>query len=430
MAFPVLQPKFNRYSHHVKLNYGTGLLAHQREALESLEKWFQSDNPDIAVVSMPTGSGKTGILCCLPFTLGGIGLQLPDRGNFPIGVPRYRFDKPVLVLAPRVEIANQLQQEIHLNPFLVRREILPDQFRKEVLPNVHRINETKDLQDERLLRDRDVVLANAQKFRGEWEDSLPNDMFKLVIVDEAHHYPAQTWYRIIAKFRQHALVVFLTATPYRMDGRFTVEGPLAYHFTLQLAVQRRVIRRTELDILKVRPNDENGDFDARIYQLVLERVNEKQEIKNRDHPFPNDVGHMAMAITKVVAEADRVVDLWNQNWGEDTAFSYHSKLLPALKEERMQRIRNNQVKLVVVVQTLLEGFDHPPVSIAAILTNIGSPPKFVQFIGRAQRIYRSQDGPEAAAICADIITHKFYHKQEGHYQKFIKEELIKIDVQQ
>lgn len=76
---------------------------------------------------------------------------------------------------------------------------------------------------------------------------------------------------------------------------------------------------------------------------------------------------------------------------------------------------------------LQEGFDHPPISIAAILTNIGSAPKFVQFIGRAQRIYRSQDGQEAPGICADIITHKFYHKQEGHYQKFVREELIEIE---
>ena len=345
--------------------------------------------------------------------------------KFPIGVPRYRFDKPVLVLAPGKEIASQLQQQMHFDPFLVRRRIIHDQ--SAALPNVLRINETRDLQNMALLRTQDVVLANAQKFRGEWEDALPNDMFELVIVDEAHHYPAQTWYRIIAKFRQHAKVVFLTATPYRMDGKFMVEGPFAYHLPLQLAVQSRIIRRTERDILERQPNDENENYEDGIYQLVLARINEKQLIKNRDHPFPNNVPHMAMAITRDTTEAERVVDLWNQNCGEDTAFSYHSKLPPAVKEERMLRIRSNQVKLVVVVSMLQEGFDHPPIGIAAILTNIGSAPKFVQFIGRAQRIYRSQDVPEADGICADIITHKFYHKQEGNYETFIKEEFIEIE---
>lgn len=425
MDYRAILPKFNLYSYVVKRKYEIGLLEHQREALERLEEWFQMDNPDIAVVSMPTGSGKTGILCCLPFSLGAIGLPPPDGDNVPIGEPRYRFDKPVLVLAPGNEIASQLQQQMHLDPFLVRRGITHDQ--SAVLPNVFRINKTTDIPQERLLRTQHIVLANAQKFRGEWEDALPNDMFELVIVDEAHHYPAQTWYRIIEKFRRHAQVVFFTATPYRMDGRFTVEGRFAYHLPLQQAVQSRIIRQTETDFLERQPNDGNENNEAGIYQQVLTRINEKQELKNKDHPFPNKVPHMAMAITKNTTEAERVVDLWNQNYGRDTAFSYHSRLPPAVRDERMRRIKRNQVKLVVVVSMLQEGFDHPPISIAAILTNIGSVPKFVQFIGRAQRIYRSQDRPEADGICADIITHKFYNKQEEHYQKFIREEFIEIE---
>ena len=94
-------------------------------------------------------------------------------------------------------------------------------------------------------------------------------------------------------------------------------------------------------MVEVQPNNEDENFDDGIYQLVLERINEKQVIKDRDHPLPNDVPHMAIAITKGTAEANRVVDLWNQNWGGDTACSYHLKLPQALKEERMQRIRSN-----------------------------------------------------------------------------------------
>ena len=41
---------------------------------------------------------------------------------------------------------------------------------------------------------------------------------------------------------------------------------------------------------------------------------------------------------------------------------------------------------VIIVKMLLEGFDHPPVSTAAICTNIHRPIKLAQFIGRAQRV--------------------------------------------
>lgn len=286
MAFPVVLPKFNRYSLHVKQKYENGLLQQQREALERLEKWFQQPNPrNPAVVSMPTGSGKTGILCCLPFTLGAIGLESSrDMISFPTGVPRYPFDRPVLVIAPGLQIADQLQQQIHGDPFLVRRHIIPDQSKRDVLPKFHRVNAASDLQNARFLGEQDVVLANAQKFRGDWENNLRDDMFRLVIVDEAHHYPAPTWRRIVQKFQQHALVVFVTATPYRMDGLFVVDnGSFAYHLPLQRAVERRIIRQTELDLLRFQPNRENEVSEDEIYRQVLERVNQKQQNKNEAH---------------------------------------------------------------------------------------------------------------------------------------------------
>ena len=47
----------------------------------------------------------------------------------------------------------------------------------------------------------------------------------------------------------------------------------------------------------------------------------------------------------------------------------------------------NRVKLVAIIGSVLEGFDHPPISMAAILTKMVSPVKFTQFMGRAQRIF-------------------------------------------
>jgi superfamily II DNA or RNA helicase len=58
-----------------------------------------------------------------------------------------------------------------------------------------------------------LVIANAQKFSSNSNvdiDNIPADLFDLVIVDEAHHYPARTWKRIIDYF-QMSKKVFLTA---------------------------------------------------------------------------------------------------------------------------------------------------------------------------------------------------------------------------
>ena len=52
---------------------------------------------------------------------------------------------------------------------------------------------------------------------------------------------------------------------------------------------------------------------------------------------------------------------------------------------------------------LLEGFDHPPLSVARILTSIESAVKFARFIGHVQRVIRHPE-LEHESTTGDIIT--------------------------
>ena len=61
---------------------------------------------------------------------------------------------------------------------------------------------------------------------------------------------------------------------------------------------------------------------------------------------------------------------------------------------------------------LLEECDHPPVSIAAICTNIHSPIKLAQFIGRAQRVMSGEKD-----VVADV-SHWTYIKFQKNYDNF------------
>ncbi|ODM88556.1 hypothetical protein Ocin01_18126 [Orchesella cincta] len=78
-----------------------------------------------------------------------------------------------------------------------------------------------------------LVIVNAQKFGGKSRLSLEYDnreivddvgsffsQFDTLIVDEAHHYPAKTWLKIVQEFKKPApgmqkQIIFITATPYR-----------------------------------------------------------------------------------------------------------------------------------------------------------------------------------------------------------------------
>lgn len=438
MARRKILPKFNRYSYYIEENSAGKLLGPQSEALQRLQEFFadQSQTGRIGLVSMPTGSGKSGIISCLPYFLGKLGLNPPPTpDDDPEGEPLHRFNKPVLVIAPDLAIASQLDGKLTISAdapddenFLLARKIVTekDDDDQEVLPQGVKIQETAHLGNPKFLRNKDLVIANAQKFlQGNWEEVLPDDIFKLVIVDEAHHHPAKTWRRIIQKFKHHAMVVFLTATPFRADGKRVVEdeeGDMVYRLSLEDARTNRIIRR--INWLQLVSGDTNLH---NIFSIILERVKSIQQSKDRETPLPDNIPHMAIAITKNIAYAEDVKQMWDYHWGNNgMAIAYHSDLPKKTKLAMMEAIQSNQIKLVVVVDMLREGFDYPPISIAAIMTKIVSPVKFAQFIGRAQRIVRGHQGLESQEIFSDVVTHSYF-QQEENYQTYEREGLIPDD---
>ncbi|XP_028393456.1 putative ATP-dependent helicase IRC3 isoform X2 [Dendronephthya gigantea] len=424
MPYPRVQPKINYMSGQFKIEcqeHGR-LLQHQITALHRLYEWFGGENirNDIALVCMPTGSGKTGIIACLPYCLGCI---------YEVdGQPRYPFDKPILVVAPDLAIQNQLVEELTLltpkTPFLKRRNIVPDD-RNDVLPTAMKIENKDDLSDQQNLRNKELIITNAQKFVGEdWMNDFDSNLFRLLIVDEAHHYPAATWKRIVDKFRStECPVVFFTATPFRTDGQLVLGEQngtgIAYHLKLNDAVNGRIIRESSFHEIDAEgePRFRNR---ARKTVAILDKVKELLDDKRRNF---RDAPHMAIAICNNVKQAQLLLELWQSSYPNESADCYHSKMQRQRQEDVMSRLKDNQLSLVIVARKLLEGFDHPPISIAAITYKITSPARFVQFVGRAQRILRREGYIESEELLADIVTHKDY-KQQRNFDNFKTEKLI------
>ena len=77
----------------------------QNKALNALVKWFTNEETSnkTAMVVMPTGSGKTGVICCLPYVLG------DAVENHKLNLD---LKKPMLVIAPSLEILNQLEDNL------------------------------------------------------------------------------------------------------------------------------------------------------------------------------------------------------------------------------------------------------------------------------------------------------------------------------
>ena len=414
----------------------SSLLDAQKEALHSLEAWFAiEDTKDYtAVVVMPTGSGKTGVICCLPFHIGGA-IEAGVLSESEVDIR-----KPVLVIAPGIDILNQLQDNLELHPFLIERGFLKEN-EKHHNYFVFTVAKTADV-EELNSKHADIILSNAQKWRkmkdqteANYED-LPDDLFSMVIVDEAHHLPAKQWEEIVKKFRGHAKVVFFTATPDRCDGKpITTDGAIqangyAYTLTREKAIKNRWIRPVKFTELSSSSSDDEAPpakkakkdaaykHEERLEHAkeVLENVIQLMEEKNRDHPLPGGKKHASLIITKDTTEADEVKDICTDElaFDDDRVVVVHNNKFKKDKKKRkeeMKKIRNGEYEIIIIVNMLREGFDYPPFSIAGIVTKIVSFAKFSQFIGRIQRVVR-HEGEQEVDIVGDIVTHEYFDQKK------------------
>jgi len=258
------------------------------------------------------------------------------------------------------DIADQLERQIlvtaaeQTDNFLVSKKIVLDDnaCRREVLPNGVKIDGTAQLTYPDFIKDKDVIIYKVHKFLSKkpsqedlrwWVEELPDDLFKIVIMDKANHFFAPSWKRIIDKFRGHALVVFLTATRFRSDKKEIIEDvkdAVVFHLSLAQARDTRVIRRTTKTVVNTA-----GYTDEQIFRAVLAKVKQIQDDKNRDQPLPGGVPHLAIAITKTKELANLAAETWNNFCDNGTAFAYYTDVpneLPQLPEI-MNGIKRNQV---------------------------------------------------------------------------------------
>ncbi len=162
----------------------------------------------------------------------------------------------------------------------------------------------------------------ARKKRPNFED-LPESFFSMVIVDEAHHLPADQWEAIVRKFREHAKIVFLTATPIRTNGdEITTDGAISkigYLLTREDAVKKyKLIREvkqfpekneaTASDMPQPKkckkdfiptPREKEAERRMKYAKEVLAIVKERMEEKN---PLPGNKKHASIIIAKILTK--------------------------------------------------------------------------------------------------------------------------------
>ena len=366
----------------------------QKEAYEALYLYFKEGGKEPALVVLPTACGKTGLAAICPYFIA--------KGR-------------VLIIAPSLTIKDTIVDAIDpvsKENFYFKTHCLRS---VDALPNVSALNSGK-VNYEDCLRSH-IIVANIQQLNN-WIDFFNSDFFDLIIVDEAHHAPAASWQKVLNKFPK-AKVIYITATPYRSDCK-PLGAKLIYSYNLGKAIYRKYVKLpafTEAvsekieflangnrkvlslkEVLKLREEEWLSRSIALSEACNIHIIEKSLQIldKKRKGGYPHQIISQAMSI----AHGENLVKLYRQKGVKSILVSSDMPLRE--RQKRIEQFEEGRYDVVVHIGILGEGYDHPPISIAAVFRPFRSFGPFAQLVGRTLRII--SDGKSEDNM-ADIVTH-------------------------
>ena len=372
----------------------------QREAHKHVRDHFE-EHRGPAIIQIPVGCGKTGIIATLPF-----------------GISQGR----VLVIAPNTTIRRGIAEAIeagHPKFFLGKANVLSsfsDGPFVAVLDgpqaNIHDCTESH------------FVVTNIQQLASSadrWLPQFPPNFFDMILVDEGHHNVAESWRRVFDRFPD-ANVVSLTATPFRSDGR-PVTGEVVYRYAYAKAMLAGYIK--QIHSINVAPSEIYFTYRGDSQRHTLEEVMALREEAwfrrgvalapecnasivdtsiNRMRELRSATGQRQQIIAAAcsIDHARQVRTLYDQR--NIRAREIYSEMDPDQQERVLRDLESGAIDCVVQVQMLGEGFDHPPLGVAAVFRPFRSLSPYVQFVGRIMRVM-VQDDPGNPANHGYVVSH-------------------------
>lgn len=368
----------------VNIEGNTKLRAPQIEAYIKVKDFFSDEENKEALVVLPTGTGKSGLISIAPF-----------------GVAH----KKVLIITPGLITKESIRktQEVLADNFWVNFDIV---FSSKDIPIVNEYS--SDLSDEHLLSSH-IVYSNIQKVTSTRDNALinrvPSDFFDLIIIDEAHHAPAQSW-RDTLHYFSNAKILHVTGTPYRGDnqeipGVRIHETPLSEvmrdkyvkwlrketvnaHELFFSTPEQPGVKLSKEQILMLKDKEWIEKSIALSKECSLDVIDHSitklQELKEASPTVP----HKILAVGCSIAHAEDLLT-WYKDRGMNSVI-VHSEMEQSELTEALLKVEHHQCDVVISVNMLMEGYDHKYLTVLAIFRPYRSLNAFAQVVGRILRV--------------------------------------------
>lgn len=380
----------------------------QIEAYINIKEYFQQNPTGEALVVLPTGTGKSGLISIAPFDVS---------------------DGRVLIITPGLITRDSIKktQDALQDNFWINHDII---FSIDNLPVL--VEYESDVSDEHLKQSH-IIFSNIHKLSSSRATSLisrvPPDFFDMIIIDESHHAPAESWKKVLEYF-SNAKKLHVTGTPYRGDNQ-ELPGQKIHETSLSEVMRAKYVKLLRKETVNAHelyftlPESPNK-------QLTLEEVLEFKEqewiekcislskdcsldvidrsIKQFNYLKESSptVPHKILAVGCSIKHAEDIA-AWYKDKGMSVVI-IHSNMSHEEQQETLMKIENHQCNVVVSVNMLMEGYDHRYLTILALFRPYRSINAFAQIIGRVLRVIPNN---EIKAFEIDNNAVVIFHEQAG-----------------
>jgi superfamily II DNA or RNA helicase len=326
----------------------TELRPYQHDVIDEFERECAVGRRRIVVVA-PTGSGKTVIAAAI----------IKQATAAP---------KNVLVLAHRREIITQTSRKLHDHG--IYHSIIQAGLDKLARPMAQ-------------VQLASVQTLTARALRTTRIELPPAD---LLVIDETHHCPASTYRKIIAQYPD-AILLGLTATPCRGDGRglggifeTIVEAPQVAELIAQgHLVKTRVYAPAVPDLKGVKV--QGGDYNERQLAERMDRPKLIGDIVSHWHKYGER--RKTVAFTVTVPHSIHLRDEFVQ--AGVRAEHIDASTPKAERDATLTKLASGEIEVVTNCMVLTEGWDMPDVGCCILARPTKKMGLYRQMIGRVLR---------------------------------------------
>ncbi len=223
----------------------------------------------------------------------------------------------------------------------------------------------------------------------------PEDYFDYIVLDETHHADAPTYLKILDYFRPEILLG-LTATPERADGRDILkffDGRISSEIRLTDAVERKLLcpYSTDLDGIKWT----RGGYDRSSLENVYVMDRKKAELRagliidSLDRYLKDKYSFKGLGFCTSIAHAEFMSECFNTSGIKSEAL--HSGSPDNIRKTARKKLESGEINCIFTVDLFNEGVDIPAVDTVLFLRPTESLTVFLQQLGRGLRLYPGKE---------------------------------------